>query len=185
MHKSSKWLIGEICMVILVVVVLGILGYPRIFPYQWHKLLHILGAILLLGNIIVTAVWMLMAERTNDRPVLRFAATAVNWADVFFTAPGIFLLITNGDILAVQWGGVIRTGWLTVSLSLFMISGVIWLGFLLRYQHHLIRLSQATQDDKLSADLFAVLHKWYVGGALATVLPLISLVLMFLKPAIW
>jgi uncharacterized membrane protein len=185
MHKSSKWLIGEICIIILVVVVLKILGYSRIFPYQWYKLLHILGAILLLGNIIVTAVWMLMAERTNDRPVLRFATTAVNWADVFFTVPGIFLLFTNGDILAAQWGGVFRTGWLTVSLILFMISGVIWLGYLLRYQHHLIRLSLSTQDDKLSADFFAVLHKWYVGGALATVLPLVSLVLMFLKPTIW
>jgi hypothetical protein len=62
MHKSSKWLIWEICIVILAVVLLGILGHPRILPYQRHKLLHILGAILLLGNIIVTAVRTFMAE---------------------------------------------------------------------------------------------------------------------------
>lgn len=64
MHKSSKWLIGEVCIAILSVALLGILGHPLILNYQWHKLLHILGAVLFLGNIIVAAVWMLMAERT-------------------------------------------------------------------------------------------------------------------------
>jgi uncharacterized membrane protein len=185
MHKSSKWLIWEICIVILIVVLLGILGHPLILTYEWHKLLHILGAVLLLGNIIITAVWMLMAERTNNYHVMRFAAKTVNWADVFFTVPGIFLLITNGDILSEQWGGVFRAGWITLSLSIFVISGVIWMGFLLRYQHRLIKLSHAAHDDKLTPDFFMVLHKWYLGGAIATVLPLISLVLMFLKPTVW
>jgi uncharacterized membrane protein len=83
-----------------------------------------------------------------------------------------------------EWG-ILRTGRLIVSLSLFMLTGVIWLGYLLRYQHHLISLSHAAQDDKLSPDFSAILHKWYLGGALATVLPLIPLVLMFLKPTIW
>ncbi len=73
MHKSSKWLIWEICLVFLIVVLLGILDHPLILTYQRHKLLHILGAILLLGNIIITAVWMLMAERTNNYHVMRFA----------------------------------------------------------------------------------------------------------------
>lgn len=185
MHKSSKWLIWEICIVILSVVLLGILGHPRILTYQWHKLLHILGAVLLLGNIIVTAVWMLMAERTNNYPVLRFAAETANWADVFFTVPGIFLLITNGDILSEQWGGVFQAGWITLSLVLFAISGVIWMGFLLKYQHRLIKLSRTAQNEQLAPEFFMVLHKWYAGGAIATVLPLISLVLMFLKPAVW
>lgn len=185
MHKSSKWLIGEICIVILIVVVLGILGHPLILTYQWHKLLHILGAVLLLGNIIITAVWMLMAERTRNDDVLRFAAKTVNWADVFFTVPGIFLLITNGDILSEQWGGVFRVSWIVLSLSLFVVSGVVWMGMLLRYQHRLIELSHAAHDEKMPPGFFTVLHKWYIWGAIATVLPLVSLVLMFLKPTVW
>lgn len=91
-HKSTKWLIWEIGAVIL------IRGYIRspssslLFSYQWHKLLHILGAILLVGNIVITGVWMFMAERTINPDVMRFAVRMVNWADVFFTVPGIFLI---------------------------------------------------------------------------------------------
>lgn len=185
MHKSTKWLIWEIGAVLLIVVILGFLHHPLLFSYQWHKLLHILGAILLVGNIVITGVWMFMAERTNNSDVLRFAARMVNWADVFFTVPGIFLLITNGDILSEQWGGVFRVSWIVVSLVLFLFSGIVWLGLLLRYQNSLIKLSESTHSKKDSPEFFIVLHKWYFWGAIATVLPLISLVLMFMKPKVW
>lgn len=185
MHKSTKWLIWEIGAVLLIVVILGFLHHPLLFSYQWHKLLHILGAILLVGNIIITGVWMLMAERTNNADVMRFASRMVNWADVFFTVPGIFLVITNGDILSEQWGGVFRVSWVVASLVLFAFSGIVWIGLLLRYQNSLIKLSESMRDEKDSPEFFNFLHKWYFWGAIATVLPLISLVLMFLKPKVW
>ncbi len=185
MHKSTKWLVSELGAVILIVVILGVLHHPLLLPYQWHKLLHILGAILLVGNIVITGVWMFMAERTNNPAVMRFAATMVNWADVFFTVPGIFLLITNGDILSEQWGGVFQVSWIVVSLVLFAFSGIVWIFLLLRYQNNLISLSTTLTQEQDSADFFVLLHKWYFWGAVATVLPLISLVLMFLKPKVW
>ena len=37
-----------------------------LFPYQWHVFLHIAGAVVFLGNIIVTGVWMLLAERDEE-----------------------------------------------------------------------------------------------------------------------
>ena len=185
MHKSTKWLIWEIGVVLLVVVILAFLHHPLLFPYQWHKLLHILGAILLVGNIIITGVWIFMAERTNNSDVMRFAARMVNWADVFFTVPGILLLITNGDILSEQWGGIFQVSWIVASLVLFAFSGMVWIGLLLRYQNRLITLSESMHGEKGSPEFFNVLHKWYFWGALATVFPLISLVLMSLKPKIW
>jgi uncharacterized membrane protein len=185
MHKSTKWLIGEIGAVLLIVVILAFLHHPLFFSYQWHKLLHILGAILLVGNIVITGVWMFMAERTNNSDVMRFAARMVNWADVFFTVPGIFLLITNGDILSEQWGGIFHVSWIVASLALFAFSGIVWIGLLLRYQNILITLSESMGGEKGSPEFFNVLHKWYFWGAIATVLPLISLVLMFLKPKVW
>src|SRR5512143_3211130 len=160
-HKRTKWLIWEIGAVIL------IRGYIRspssslLFSYQWHKLLHILGAILLVGNIIITGVWMFMAERTNNSDVMRFAARMVNWADVFFTVPGIFLLITNGDILSEQWGGVFNVSWIVTSLVLFVFSGIVWIGLLLRYQNSLITLSESMPGEKNSLEFFNFLHKWY------------------------
>ncbi len=185
MHKSTKWLIWELGAAIVIIVVLGILRHPLLVPYHWHKLLHTVGAILLVGNIILTGVWMFMAERTHNPDVMRFAVRMVNWADVFFTVPGIFLVIANGDILSEQWGGVFHVGWIAVSLVLFAFSGIVWLGLLLRYQNSLISYSNTLQEGKDSSDFVSILHKWYVWGAAATVLPLISLILMFLKPDIW
>ena len=187
MHTSTKWLLGEISGIGIVITLLNIAGHPQFLPYQWHKLLHIAGAILFLGNIVVTAVWLVLAEQTRNPATLHFAAKAVNWADVFFTAPGILLLLANGQIMAnAAWGGV-SASWIAVALGLFVVSGIIWAGFLLRYQHRLIQLSAqpAGSDAPLPPAFFRVLHAWYIAGAVATVSPLVSLVLMVVKPTLW
>lgn len=54
MHTSTKWLIGEIAITVFVLTLLGITNYEPLFPYAVHKLLHIFGAVIFLGNIIVT-----------------------------------------------------------------------------------------------------------------------------------
>ena len=77
-----------------------------LFPYQWHVFLHIAGAVVFLGNIIVTGVWMLLAERTRSIPVIHFSAKAVIRADFLFTLPGVLLLVMNGLVMVVaRWGG--------------------------------------------------------------------------------
>ena len=186
-HASTKWLLGEVAIIGVVITVLNIAGHPQFLPYQWHKLFHIVGAVLFLGNIIVTAVWLVLAEQTRNTATLHFAAKAVNWADVFFTAPGILLLLANGQIMAnAAWGGV-SASWIAVALGLFVLSGIIWAGFLLRFQHRLIQVSAqaAGSDAPLPPAFFRVLHAWYIAGTVATVSPLVSLVLMVVKPELW
>jgi hypothetical protein len=51
MHTSTKWLLGEIVAISIVITLLNILGHPQFLPYAWHKLLHIVGAVLFVGNI--------------------------------------------------------------------------------------------------------------------------------------
>ncbi len=187
MHRSTKWLLGEIAIIGVVIAVLNIAGHPQFLPYQWHKLLHIAGAVLFLGNIIVTAVWLVLAEQTRNTATLHFAAKAVNWADVFFTAPGVLLLLANGQILATAgWDGL-NTSWIVVALGLFILSGIVWIGFLVRWQHRLIQLSAhpATSNEPLPDAFFHVLHAWYIAGTVATVSPLVSLILMVVKPELW
>ena len=187
MHTSTKWLLGEISGIGIVITLLNIAGHPQFLPYQWHKLLHIVGAILFLGNIIVTAVWLALAEQTRNQATLHFAAKAVNWADVFFTAPGILLLLANGQIMATAaWGGV-TASWVVLALGLFVLSGIVWAVFLLRFQHRLIHLSAvpARSGAPLPAAFFQVLHAWYIAGIVATASPLVSLVLMVVKPELW
>jgi len=186
MHASTKWLIGEIAITVVVLTLLGITNYAPLFPYNVHKVLHIFGAVIFLGNIIVTGVWMFLAERAQEAVTLRFASKVVNWADVLFTAPGILLLLANGLILATTWGGILGVSWITVALALFASSGVVWAVFLIPDQNRLIRLSANAQaGETLPKQFFQVLHRWYFWGGVATVLPLISLGLMVIKPRFW
>lgn len=163
--------------------VLGIGGYPLLLPYGWHVFLHVLGAVLFMGNIIVSALWMVIAEQSDDRAALRFASGALNWADVAFTAPGIFLLLVNGLILAyTAWGGLTQS-WIILALGLFILSGVVWAVLLIPLQARLIKLS--TPSGAIPATFFSALRRWYVWGAVATISPLVSLVLMVFKPELW
>jgi uncharacterized membrane protein len=186
MHSSTKWLIAEIVTISLVLTLLGFTGYPLLWPYEWHKLLHIFGAVILLGNIIVSGVWMFLAEQNKETATLHFASKVVSWADVLFTAPGVLLLVANGLIMARRWGGV-GTSWIAVSLGLFILAGIVWVGLLLRYQDRLIQLSSnpIASGEQLPEAFFQRLHRWYLWGIIAIILPLISFVLMVIKPAFW
>ena len=109
-----------------------------VYPFHWHLLMHVVGAVIFVGNILVTAAWMALAQRTGNPSVLMFAARAVNRADLLFTGPGVVLVLLNGLALAADrwggWTGFYEVSWIVAALALFALSGVVWVGFLLRYQ---------------------------------------------------
>ncbi|HYD61301.1 MAG TPA: DUF2269 family protein [Noviherbaspirillum sp.] len=76
------------------------------------KTLHILGAMLFLGNIIVSAFWKAFADRTNDAGIIRYATRLVILTDIVFTAGGIALLMATGHMMAPSYGGVMQTEWI-------------------------------------------------------------------------
>ena len=45
--------------------------------YLWLKVLHIVGVVLFLGNIIVTGWWKNMADRTKNPQIIAFAQRQV------------------------------------------------------------------------------------------------------------
>jgi uncharacterized membrane protein len=71
--------------------------------YTTIKLVHIAGAVLLLGNIIVTAWWKVMADRTDNPSIIAFAQRQVTLTDFAFTAVGVILLVVAGDTLAYSY----------------------------------------------------------------------------------
>ena len=172
----------------IALVSIAIIISAPLYSYKWHVALHIFGAIIFLGNIVVTAAWMALAERTGETTVIRFASKTVSSADVLFTGPGVVLVLLNGLALANDrwggWGGFHEFSWIVTALGLFAVSGVVWAGWLLRYQYRMVQLSAGVADP-LPEEFFHVLHKWYVWGAIATALPLVSLYLMVAKPTLW
>ncbi len=170
--------------VLIVLAVLVSLPLP-FYARQWHKLIHILGAVLFIGNIVVTAVWMILAVRTGRATVVHFAAKAVNQADLLFTIPGVLLIFLNGLVLAPVFGGgnILGASWVVAALILLVLSGIVWAGFLLRYQYQLVELSAS--GEQLSNEFLIAFRNWGIWGGVATILPLISLILMVFKPPLW
>lgn len=174
--------LGPLPVILIIAAVLLSLPFP-FYTRQWHKFLHIVGAVLFIGNIIITAVWMILTVRTQQRPLVHFGAKAVNQADLLFTVPGVLLIFLNGMVLAPAFGNgnPFGAGWIVAALILLIASGAVWLGFLLRYQNQLVELSAS--GDSLSPEFMRVFRNWGIWGGIATVLPILSLVLMVFKPA--
>jgi uncharacterized membrane protein len=61
--------------------------------YFAFKLVHIVGVVLFLGNIIVTGVWKALADRTGEPRVIAYAQRLVTVTDWVFTLGGIVLIL--------------------------------------------------------------------------------------------
>ncbi|WP_028456198.1 DUF2269 family protein [Chitinilyticum litopenaei] len=148
------------------------------------KTLHVLGAVLFLGNIIVSAFWKTLADRDGRLPVLRFATRLVNVTDLVFTAGGAVLLTVCGHLLAGQYGGVAAQGWIWQAYAWFGLSGLIWLAVLLPVQIRQSRLLAALPDDAAVPEAYWRLSRlWMIAGTLATFAPLPALWLMIARGA--
>src|SRR5574341_288809 len=88
--------------------------------YLWLKTLHVLGAVLFLGNIIVTGWWKVMADRTRDPRIVAFAQRQVTLTDWVFTAGGVALVLASGLGNAWLHGiSIPEQPWLVWGLALF------------------------------------------------------------------
>jgi uncharacterized membrane protein len=152
--------------------------------YNAWKTVHILGVVLFLGNIIVTAAWKTLANRTKNPPVVAYAQRLVTVTDIAFTATGAVLIIVAGQVMAREWGGVFGGPlWLTLGWSLFIASGVIWLALLVPIEVMQERLARSFREAPSIPDRYWRLSRlWTVFGVIATVLPLFNLYLMVFKP---
>ena len=184
LHTSTRVLVAELLLIGVTMALLGATGYPLVVGYAWHKLLHILGAVLFLGNIIVTALWMSFTAATGQPALVRRAAEATQWADVGFTAPGVLLVVANGMVMVHAIGGLAAHPWALGGLVLFAASGVLWLVFLIPAQERMLRWARSAEEHgrALGDDFRRALRVWTVAGLAATLLPLAVLGLMVLRP---
>lgn len=146
--------------------------------------LHIAGCVLFLGNIITAAFWKVRADIKKDPHQIHQACKNVMLADYVFTLPGLLLILVSGISMALD-AGYDRRGfsWLTASLALFVMTGILWLGVLIPLQRGLIKLSfEAVSKGSMPAEYKKLSLYWAVFGTLATVLPVIILYFMVGKP---
>ncbi|RIH90285.1 hypothetical protein Mterra_00594 [Calidithermus terrae] len=149
--------------------------------YLLLKSLHVLGAVIFLGNILVTALWKVLADRTQNPAIVAYAQRLVTVTDFAFTALGVGLIIVTGELMAGRWEGASWVGW---GRGLFVASGVIWLVALVPIQVAQARMARAfARQASIPAAYWRLAYWWGVFGVIATALPLLNLYFMVFKPA--
>ncbi len=152
--------------------------------YTSFKIIHMLGIVLFLGNIIVTGVWKAFADRTRNAEVIAFAQRLVTLTDWAFTLSGVVLILVGGYGMAAAAGYDLRsTSWLVWAQAAFLASGVIWAAILIPVQIRQARLAEGFENGGAIPALYWRLNRrWYFWGVLDTVIPLTNLYVMVAKP---
>jgi uncharacterized membrane protein len=146
---------------------LGWWGWPAQppLPYTLHKMLHILGVIIFMGNLIAGPVWVILAWSARDRAQLAFAARSLATADIALTTPGVQLAVWNGICLAGTWGGIQKQPWLVEAVALLLATSLVSCTVVLYWQERFVERAQ-TDDD--AGTQRALIH-WGVWGTLVSV----------------
>jgi uncharacterized membrane protein len=150
--------------------------------YNIWKLLHVLAAIIFMGNITIAIFWKMQAEKTKD--AMRIAETFKNLtkADKIFTMPSVTLLIIFGLGTAMQGGlSLVETTWILWPEILIIISAYAFMAKVSPVQKKIAKL--ASDSEKFTWDEYTKLSKqWNFWGTIAVAAPYIAVIFMVLKP---
>lgn len=149
--------------------------------YLWLKVLHIVGVVLFLGNIIITGWWKNMADRTKNAQVIAFAQRQVTVTDWLFTAGGsVILTIAGAFNVHTSWSYSMK--WLQMGIGLFAISAIIWAFILIPTQIKQAKMAQLFAETGVISDVYWQLcRRWNIWGGLAVVVPLGAVYFMTFK----
>lgn len=128
------------------------------------RILHVTGAVLLLGNVTVTGFWATYLYRARARVPFRAVARAILWTDLVFTGLGGAMLTISGILLVIRQGyPVLETPWLLRGMIALAVATALWLAVLLPDQVRLERLGPG--EDAVLRRLF---RRWSLVGWGAT-----------------
>ena len=152
--------------------------------FQIILAIHILAAVIFLGNIITTAFWKGRADKSGNLEHMAMTSRSILLADYVFTGPGIATLLVTGILLAGLSGWErFQEMWLGLSLVLLFLTAFIWAGVLIPLQLRMVRLSQeGLASGSLDSAYTRTSKRWSMYGGIATLLPIIILFLMVLRP---
>lgn len=150
------------------------------------KLVHLLGAAVLLGTGLGIAFFMFMANRSRDPAVIAGTARVVVIADAVFTASAVVVQPLSGAALAWTLGLSLGEPWIVLSLALYVLVGLCWLP-VVWIQIQLRRLAEgaATRGVELPEIYHRLYRLWFMLGwpAFAGVIAIFAL--MIWKPLLW
>jgi uncharacterized membrane protein len=147
------------------------------------KLIHVIGAAVLLGTGAGIAFFMLMAHRTGDARTVAAVARIVVIADFVFTATAVVAQPITGLLLSNEAGYPLTSGWILLSLALYVWTGAWWLP-VVWMQHRMWKLAvQAAEADVALPPAYHRLFRlWFAFGFPAFAAVLAIFWLMIARP---
>lgn len=112
--------------------------------YGLLKTLHVVGAVLLVGNVTVTGLWAMLMYRARGEAPFRPAARAILWLDLLTFTGGALLTVTGILMirqLQLPWRD---TPWLLRGIAILGATTLAWLVVLLPDQ---VRMARASSTD--------------------------------------
>jgi uncharacterized membrane protein len=150
------------------------------------KSLHLLLVALFLGNMVVSAVWKNLADRTRKPEILLFSCRMVLLTDWIFIAVCGIGVVTTGLVRAMGLfpaGGFLKQPWIHIPLGFLVVSGLIWALALLPIEAQQRTLAQEAVDTGTIPPAYSKLSlRWNLLGALATAFIVATLFVMVFKP---
>lgn len=151
--------------------------------YWLYKFVHILGVVLLIGNVSVSSIWKVFADRTGNTAIVAYAQRLVIHTDWTLTGGGAVLVMLGG--YGMTWEvrmPLIQTPWLLWSQVLFLASGLIWLLVLVPIQVAQSRLARGFASAGCIEGRYWRLGRLWLGWGIAATVPLVgALYLMVAK----
>ena len=134
---------------------------------------------------ITAAFWKIRADKSGHLEAMALTSRSLELADRAFTIPGIMALLVTGIWMVGLTGWQrFQEPWLGISFVLLILTSIIGVAGIAPLQRRMARLAQdqaaAGQPDPAYRKAS---RTWSMMGGVATLLPVVILVLMVLKPS--
>lgn len=147
------------------------------------RLAHVVGATVLFGTGAGIAFFMLMANRTRDARLIAHVSGTVVIADTLFTATAAILQPMTGAWLAHLLGWPLTTGWIALSLVLYVVVGLFWLPVVwIQIQLRDMARVAAARSEPLPERYHRLYRVWFAFGFPAFLSMIGILYLMLIRP---
>lgn len=147
--------------------------------------MHVLGATVLIGTGAGIAFFMLMAHRTRDPKLIAHTASVVVIADWIFTASAVIIQPITGAWLAYLMGWPLLSGWVLISIILYVIIGGFWLPVVwIQSKMRDLARAAAASGEALPDRYDRLFRLWFLCGIPAFSAILVILWLMLMRPTI-
>jgi uncharacterized membrane protein len=113
--------------------------------YLLIKWLHIVSSTILFGTGIGIAFFKWITDRSGDVRAIRLSSERTVLADWLFTTPAVIVQPVSGVALALLAGYPVMTGWVALSLGLYLVAGACWLP-VVWLQLRMLALARAADD---------------------------------------